>query len=251
MSFLALQSASVTQRGTKILDDLSFRVERGQMVGLLGPNGAGKTTAARAALGLQKLDSGTASLEGRDVADLTPPERARLVAYLPQSRTMAWPISVRELVNLGRFALHDDSKNKTAAIDAALEACDLTHLADRSIATLSGGEQARAHLARTLAAQTKALVVDEPTNALDPRHSFDILARLRQRADKGCAVLIILHDLVAAARYCDEIILLDRGRLITQGPPSEALSAENLAHIYQISGRWAGTDLQILGASPA
>jgi iron complex transport system ATP-binding protein len=253
MSILALNGASVLHANSKIIDELSFSVSRGQMVGLLGPNGAGKTTAARALLGLQKLHSGQATIDGSDVTRLSTQERARLVAYLPQTRAMAWPISVRELVALGRFAvrsgLRSNNNADMPAIEAALQSCDLTHLASRSITTLSGGEVARVHLARALAAETNALVVDEPTNALDPRHSFDVLSRLRQRAREGAAVLIILHDLAAAARYCDEIILLDRGKCIAQGAPRLALSRQNLAQTYQIEAKWAGADLHILGPS--
>jgi iron complex transport system ATP-binding protein len=255
MTVLALHQASVSYKGTSILEDVSFSITSGRMIGLLGPNGAGKTTAVRALLGLQPLTEGRATLDGRDVASMTPKQRAALVAYLPQSRTMAWPIGVREVVGLGRFALRDDlgrpSSADGVAIEAALRDCDLIHLANRSITTLSGGEMARVHIARALTAQTQALVVDEPTNALDPRHSFDILARLQARAQGGAAVLVILHDLSAAARFCDEIILLDSGKCIGQGPPRAILSPDNLAEVYSIEARWRGDDLYIIGPTPA
>jgi iron complex transport system ATP-binding protein len=255
MTQLALEGAHVELQGKALLKDVSFALSGGQMVGLLGPNGAGKTTAARALVGLQPLNRGQALLDGTDIAHLHPRQRAAHIAYLPQSRTMAWPISVRELVGLGRTAhasgLGKHQHQDREAIDAALSACDLLALAGRSIATLSGGERARAHLARALAAQTDILVLDEPTNALDPRHSLDILSLLQGRAKQGGAVLVVLHDLAAAARYCDTIILLDQGRCVAQGQAQDVLSAANLAQIYQIDARWDGPHLQILGPSAA
>jgi iron complex transport system ATP-binding protein len=255
MSLLSLHQANVTTKGAAILSDVSFSVASGQMVGLLGPNGAGKTTAARALLGLQALTSGNATLNGKDAHRLTPKDRARIASYLPQARKMAWPISVRDMVGLGRYS-HGDGLGRLRAddddaIEAALCDCDLSDLAPRSITTLSGGELARVHLARTFVASARALVVDEPTNALDPRHAFDSLARLKQRACDGNAVLVILHDLVAAARYCDQIVLLDKGKVVAQGVPRDVLTPAHLAKVYRINATWEGDALRLIGPSEA
>jgi iron complex transport system ATP-binding protein len=253
MSVLALSNACVSRQNVAILKDVSFSVSAGKMVGLLGPNGAGKTTAVRALLGLQGLSHGAATIDGRDTNTLTAQERARAVSYLPQARTLAWPISVREAVALGRFAfggpLGRPSAHDQAAVSEAITQCDLNHLATRSVSALSGGELARVHIARALASGTRALIADEPTNALDPRHGIDILSRLQIQAKNGAAVLVILHDLVSAARYCDEIILLDKGLVVAQGTPSEVLTPENLEQVYRIKAHWQDGDLKIFGAA--
>jgi iron complex transport system ATP-binding protein len=255
MSLLSLKNGHVVTKGTTLLNDVSFDVAPGQMIGLLGPNGAGKTTALRAMMGLQPLTSGTMTFDGRDVTSLSAKQRARIAAYLPQTRMMAWPVCVREVVALGRFAHHDGLARLTVAdsqaIEIALRDTDLTDLADRAVTSLSGGELARVHLARALVADTPALLVDEPTSALDPRHVFDTLARLQAKARGGVAVLVILHDLVAAAQFCDHIILLNSGKLVAQGPPDEVLSPAHLRAVYRIEAAWSGKRLQVLGPCSA
>jgi iron complex transport system ATP-binding protein len=243
MSLLALENACVTKERTSLLDDVSFQIKAGRAVGLIGPNGAGKTTAVRALLGLQPLASGRAILAGKDAHGLNPIERARVVSYLPQARSMTWPISVRDMVRLGLI----NRAQNADALDQALCACDLATLADRSIATLSGGELARVHLARTLISATPVIVVDEPTTALDLRHQFACLELLKARATAGAGVLVILHDLGAATRYCDELILLDGGKLMAQGPPKDILTPTILSRHYGVSGHWHGDQLIISG----
>jgi iron complex transport system ATP-binding protein len=250
MSALQLSNVSVVRQNVEILRDVSFTVPAGQMVGLLGPNGAGKTTAVRALLGLQDITSGQATLGGTDTKNLNPRQRARAISYLPQTRKMAWPIGVREAVALGRFAYGNPmghlSDLDQRAVDDAIARCDLTALKDRSVASLSGGELARVHIARALAGGAPALISDEPTNALDPRHSLEILALLKVRTQEGSAILVILHDLRAAAQFCDQIILLDQGKLVAQGTPREVLSSERLAQVYQIRATWDDDDLKII-----
>lgn len=255
MSVLSLTNAVVILNGVPVLNSVSFSVEPGKFVALLGPNGAGKTTAVRALLGAQALKSGTALIGAKPTANYSPRERALALSYLPQSRQLAWPICVREAVALGRFAQGGamgrlgplDAK----AVDGALQRCDLTGFANRSVASLSGGELARVHIARALAAGTPALIADEPTAALDPRHALDVLALLQGRAREGAAVLVILHDLSLAAQFCDEVILLNQGQLIAQAPPREALTPKILGDVYRVSASWAKVgdrdDLRIAG----
>jgi iron complex transport system ATP-binding protein len=253
MSALSLTDAVVTVQGIAILKSVSFRVEPGKLVALLGPNGAGKSTAVRALLGAQALTSGTAHIGTKRAGDYTPRERALAVSYLPQSRQLAWPIGVREAVALGRFA-HGGAMGRLGprdakAVEDALARCDLTGFANRSVASLSGGELARVHIARALAANTPALIADEPIAALDPRHALDVLSLLRARAREGAAVIVILHDLNLATQFCDEVILLNQGQLVAQGPPREALTPKTLADVYRVSASWVGNDLRITGTS--
>lgn len=248
---LKLHNASVTVHGAQLLRDVSFEVTPGKLVGLLGPNGAGKTTAVRALLGLQPLSAGHAYLDGQPSHSLTPKQRALRVSYLPQARKLAWPIAVREAVSLGRFAYGGPMGRlgpvDAAAVEDALTRCSLNGFEDRSVTSLSGGELARVHLARALASQGPALIADEPTAALDPGHSFDVLATLKSQASAGQAVLVVLHDLALAARFCDEIILLDQGKLAIQAPPREALTASTLANVYRVKATWADGQLSLSG----
>jgi iron complex transport system ATP-binding protein len=254
MSALTLEAARVTLTGgVRALDGTDLRVAAGETVGLLGPNGAGKTTALRALLGLQRLDGGRASLDGADPRALSPRARARRVAYLPQTRTLAWPIGVRETVALGRFA-HCGPMGRLDAADAAavasaLTACDLDALADRSTASLSGGELARVHVARALAAEAPALIADEPVAALDPGHAEALMGLLTARAKAGGAVLVVLHDLSLAARHCDRVIVLDHGRVVAEGAPADALTPALVARVHGVAARWSEGDLVVTGAA--
>lgn len=255
MSGLELDGAVVTLGGVRRLDDASLTAPPGALTGLLGPNGAGKTTAVRALLGLLRLEAGRARIDGADARRLDPRTRARAVAYLPQARPLAWPMSVRDVVALGRFA-HGGPLGRPGADDAAATAqaladCDLTALADRAGDTLSGGERARMHVARALAARTPALVADEPTAALDPRHAIAVLDILKARAAAGGAVLVILHDLALAARCCDRIVLMDSGRVVADGAPQAVLTPQRIAQVYGVAARWRDGALSVEGLTPA
>lgn len=248
---LKLHEASVTLQGAPLLRDVSFEVQPGKLVGLLGPNGAGKTTAVRALLGLQPLTAGQAYLDSQPAHSLSAKQRALTVSYLPQARKLAWPISVREAVALGRFAYGGPMGRlgpaDSAAVEDALSRCALKGFEDRAVTSLSGGELARVHLARALAAQAPALIADEPTAALDPGHSYDVLAALQAQARAGQAVLVVLHDLALAARFCDEIILLNQGKRVIQAPPQEALTPPILAEVFGVKGSWYRDQLILVG----
>jgi iron complex transport system ATP-binding protein len=255
MSGLSLCDAVVSLGGARRLDAASFEAPSGALTGLLGPNGAGKTTAVRALLGLLPLDAGTARIGVAAPRRLAPRDRARAVAYLPQARPLAWPMAVRDVVALGRFA-HGGPLGRPGPVDAAavaeaLAACDLVELADRAADTLSGGERARMHVARALAAGAPALVADEPTAALDPRHAIAVLDILKARAAAGAAVLVILHDLSLAARCCDRIVLMDRGRVAAAGAPQDVLTPERVAAVYGVAARWRDGALSVEGLTPA
>ena len=251
MSYLSLTDANVVQDKKSLLKNVSFSIESGMMVGLVGPNGAGKTTAVRALLGQQKMSSGSAKIAEINVATYTPQALARAIAYLPQTRHLAWPIGVYEAVALGRFAyggaLGRLSHVDKTAIDAAMLMCDLHMLARRSVASLSGGELARVHIARALASETLALIADEPIAALDPRHALDVLNLLKAKAQSGAAVLVILHDLNWAARFCDEIILMDQGHVVAQGAPRTILTSQSLADVFGVRASWDHDELTIWG----
>ena len=241
MADLAACGVSVTLGGHRILHDASLRLGPGELVALLGPNGAGKTTLLRALLGLVQRSGGRVRIGGDDPARLPASERARRIAYLPQSRPLAWPIRVRDVVALGRFA-HGASIGRlrgadAAAVERALLACGVGRLADRPCDTLSGGELARVHVARAMAAEAPFLIADEPTAALDPLHRHRIMGLVRACAGGGGGVLVVLHEAALAARFADRLVWLADGRIVADGPPEETLTPQRLAEVYGVRAR--------------
>jgi iron complex transport system ATP-binding protein len=239
-ALLEFTAASVLLGGRVVVGEVSLTIKRGEVVALLGANGAGKTTLLRAALGLAPVEFGTVSLMGTDPVLLSARERALCAAYLPQRPQSIWPISVEHLVALGRYA-HGAAPDRLgprdqAAVDAAIEACALKALRTRRMDEISGGEKARAHLARALAQQAPLLLLDEPTAGLDPAQTLGVADILRMRAGDG-AVLFSTHDVALAARVAQRVLLLQEGHVIAEGPPLEALTPEALAAAYGRIGK--------------
>ncbi|TXC71152.1 ABC transporter ATP-binding protein [Sphingomonas ginsenosidivorax] len=243
MVSIAAEGLSVSLSGTRVIDDLSVSLGSGALIGVVGPNGAGKSTLARALLGLLVPDAGRVTIDGDDVATLPSATIARRTAYLPQAYAVHWPLSVERLVGLGRLPHLGPFSRITqadqAAIDAAMHDTGTAHLADRTATELSGGERARVMLARALATGAPALIADEPLTSLDPGHQLEIMALLKDRARAGALVVVVLHDLGIAARFCDRLLLIDRGRLKADGPPQSVLTDAALAETYAITA-WRG-----------
>lgn len=239
-ALLELVGVSVLLRKQLVVAEVSLAIARGEIVALLGPNGAGKTTLMRAALGLAPIEFGTARLMGDDPLFLSARARALRAACLPQRPQSIWPISVEALVALGRFA-HGAAPDRLAAadqaaVDAALEACALTSLRTRRMDEVSGGEKARAHLARALAQHAPLLVLDEPTAGLDPAQSLGVAEILRTHASSGGAVLFSTHDVALAASVAHRVMLLKDGHVIAEGAPEAALTPEALKQAYGRKG---------------
>ena len=240
MSLLCVENLSVSLRGRPVFRDVSFAIGPGEVVGLIGPNGAGKTTLMRAALGLIPA-------EGRSsLAALEPRARARAAAWMPQSREIAWPVSVETLVMLGRTphlaAGQSPSGKDRAVVETVLERMGLAGLRARAATRLSGGEQARALIARALAQDTALVLADEPIASLDPAHQISTMQTFATLAQEGRSVLVSMHDLGLAARHCTRLILLGEGRLIADGLPGEVLTAERLARVFGITAWFGQTD---------
>lgn len=238
---LTLRDASVELGGRRIVADVSFELGAGQVTALLGANGAGKTTLLRAALGLAPLARGAALLSGANAHALSPRERALRVAYLPQRPLAVWPVPAQAVVALGRFA-HGAAPERLsaadqAAVDAAIAQCALEPLRRRRMDELSGGEKARAHLARALAQQAPLLVLDEPIAALDPGQALAAGEVLRAQAQAGGSALFSTHDIAFAARAADRVLLLSDGRLIGDGAPLTVLTSEALSRAYGCEAR--------------
>jgi iron complex transport system ATP-binding protein len=221
----------------EIVRDANLSLNAGELLALVGPNGAGKTTLMRALAGLIPAQ-GAITLADKPLGSLGPRERARMVSYLPQGHIFHWPMSVEEIVMLGR-APHGDafssaSPDDRAAVAHAMATTETGMFADRAVTTLSGGEKARVALARALATQAPVLLADEPTAALDPRHQLVVMELLREAARRGNAILAIMHDLTLAARFADRVLVMHEGRIVAQGTPVEALAPERLASVFGI-----------------
>ena len=232
-----LDRVSVTLGDRHVVEDVSADLAGG-VIGLIGPNGAGKSTLVRAIAGLIPSE-GAILIDGTSVAALPLRERARRIAYLPQGQSVHWPLTVERLVALGRLPhlapFARPGATDAAAIEQALMRTELLDLRDRPIDELSGGERARTLLARALAVEAPLLLADEPLAALDPAHQIEVMALLRAEAARGATVIAVLHDLTIAARWCDRLLLIDHGRLVSDGSPTEVLTADRIGSVYKVT----------------
>lgn len=231
------EGISVHRDGKCVLENIDLTIHPGEMLGVLGPNGAGKSTLLGALCGELKTTRGKLWLDEQLLTHWAGPQRARRLAVLPQNSTLSFAFKVQEVVAMGRLP-HDSGQQRDAEIvQAALAAADALHLHDRSYLTLSGGERQRVHLARVLAQLWpgeggQTLLLDEPTSMLDPLHQHTTLQAVRDFAHRGGAVMVILHDLNLAARYCDRLLLLESGRPYALGSPDAVLVPEALQAVF-------------------
>ncbi|MBY8820785.1 ABC transporter ATP-binding protein [Sphingomonas colocasiae] len=236
---LTARSLSLSLGRRLVLDAISLSVRPGRITVLLGPNGAGKTSLLRCLAGLLRPESGAIMLDDAPIGTLPLRERARRIGYLPQSAELVWSLNARDVIALGRHPWRSPfaapSEADRAAIADAMTATDTERFADRPANELSGGERARVLLARVLAGSPEWLLADEPLASLDPAHQIDILDRFRAAADRGCGVVIVLHDLNHAARIADDIALLHGGRLVAHGPAADTLTPAAIAEIFDLS----------------
>lgn len=240
MMTIAINELAVELGRREILHGVTAQLHAGSLIGVIGPNGAGKSTLVRALAGLVPAAKGTVSLDGIDIAAIPPRVLARRIAYLPQGQTLHWPLTVERLVALGRLP-HLGPMSRIAeadrlAVHEAMARADVTHLAARVATELSGGERARAMLARALAVGAPALVVDEPLASLDPGHQIDVMEMLAREARSGALVIAVLHDLNLAARHCDRLLAIDQGRLVADGSPTQVLTDDMLRSVYGVTG---------------
>jgi iron complex transport system ATP-binding protein len=234
---LEVQQLRVQRGATTVLDEVNLQLLPGQVLGVLGPNGAGKSTLLGALSGELAASAGQVLLDGRDLASWPGPERARRLAVLPQTSSLDFAFRVEDVVAMGRLPHSSGRELDGQIIDAALTAADAAYLSGRNYLTLSGGERQRVHLARVLAQlwpgeEGQTLLLDEPTSMLDPLHQHSTLQAVRDFAGRGAAVMVIVHDLNLAARYCDRLLLLANGRPQVLGTPDEVLQPENLQLVF-------------------
>lgn len=234
---ITAEQISVLRDDKCVLADVTVTLEPGEVLGVLGPNGAGKSTLLGAMCGELKPTHGRLLLDGQLLSHWTGPQRACRMAVLPQISSLNFAFRVQDVVAMGRLP-HDSGRQRDAEIiQAALEAVDALHLRDRSYLALSGGERQRVHLARVLTQvwpgeRGQTLLLDEPTSMLDPLHQHTTLQAVRAFADRGGAVMVILHDLNLAARYCDRLLLLESGRTHAVGNPEDVLLPDALRAVF-------------------
>jgi iron complex transport system ATP-binding protein len=236
-----LRAEAVTVRYAELdrpaLEDVTLEVAAGSLTAVIGPNGSGKSTLMRAVLGAVPLASGRVSVDGRAVDAWTRRDLARAVGVVSQRESIAFPLTTRELVAMGRYPhlgpLAPEAEIDRAAVARALEACHLGQLAERDVGTLSGGELQRARFARALATEPRALVLDEPTAGLDIRHEMELLELVRTSAERGMTVLLVTHGLDIMSQFADRVILLSKGRVAAEGTPAQVMREDVLREVYE------------------
>lgn len=251
---LDIRGLEVILGGRHVLGPFDLEVPRGAFLGILGPNGSGKTTLLRALTGVVKTSAGEVLLEGRSLRDYRALELARLVGVVPQQFNLDFSFTVEEMVAMGRYAHGGrgsaaprgadgagatDSAGAGGAADgtavaAALAETGLTSLAGRLVTELSGGERQRALIAQTLAQETPTLLLDEPLNNLDLNHQLEIMQLLGRLHAAGRTIAVVLHDLNMAAQYCEELVLLDQGRLVARGEPKDILDPRVILEVFRV-----------------
>ncbi len=238
--------------GDKIIRDVNLSVRSGESVGIIGPNGAGKSTLLHLMIGLLSPDKGEANLGNENATAMEPLARARRVAFVPQSARVNFPYTVAEIVAMGRHPhlgifseLDSEGRDKIAW---AMEATGTTELSKRLFSQLSGGEAQRVILARALAQDAPALVLDEPTASLDLRHQSLLYGLLEElNKTRGMTLVVVTHDVNLAAEYCPRLIGLREGRILLDGPPDQVVTAQGMQKLYGVEAdilrdgesRWA------------
>ena len=234
---LVVENLHFAYNNKSILDGVDLRARVGEFVGVVGPNGVGKTTLMRLISGVLDPTAGSITIGGADLSTLKPAQRARLVSVVPQNPQLPLGFNVADLVLMGRNPylklLQWEGRRDLEIVIRAMDLTDTAHLADRSIATLSGGESQRALVAMALAQETPVMLLDEPTSSLDLAHQTGIMDLVRGvQQQRGGTIVVAMHDLTLAAQYCDWLLMLAEGRVYAAGPPEAVLTRENISKVY-------------------
>lgn len=236
---LSAQDLSINRGGIAVVKSVSAALDPGTITAIVGPNGAGKSSLLMGLAGLLFPASGTVRLGEDALGDLTVQTRAKAIGYLPQNADIAWDVAVEVLVSLGRLPHRDRGQE---AIERAIRALALEDLRHRPVSRLSGGEKARALLARVLAGESQWILADEPLAALDLAHQLALISHLKRCAQEGQGVVIVLHDLAIAMNHADRVLVLRDGELIADGDPPHALGEATIARGWDVSARWIGAE---------
>ncbi len=238
MTLLEANDLSVRLGKKTILDRINFNLQTGELVALIGPNGSGKTTMLKTLSGLLLPERGKIVFFGTPLASIKRDQLAQSLAYLPQGNENHWSVTAETLVMLGRLPhrkhwqspSHQDRK----IVENALIACDALQFKNCPVNHLSGGEKARVMLARALAVEPKILLADEPIAGLDPGHQLEIMGRFQKLSGSGMGIIIVIHDLTLAARFCHRLVLLCNQHILADDSPDHVLTEKNLSQCFNI-----------------
>jgi len=236
---LSIKGVRFGYDSTEILNGVTFEVAEGEVLGIIGPNGAGKTTLLRCINRTLEPWAGVVLVDDQDVARWDRREIAQRMGLVPQDPTIAFPFTVLDVVLMGRHPhrspLGGESRRDLEVVKEALWLTDTLQFADRPITGLSGGERRRVVIARALAQEPRVLLLDEPTLHLDLSHQLEVLDLVRRLAgEQGLIAVLTSHDLNLAARYCDRLLMLERGRVYAVGTPEEVLTPANIRRVYRV-----------------
>jgi iron complex transport system ATP-binding protein len=225
--------------GRWLLQEIDLCVKKGEMVGVLGSNGSGKSSLIRCLTGEWKPDSGEVRLKEKRIESYSPKQRSRIVAVLSQEPLGEIGFTVEEIVRMGRYPYRGRwpwaSKHDLDVCERVLKQTGLWSMKHRQVAELSGGERQRVAIARTMAQEPELLVLDEPTTFLDIRHQLSILDLLKKwQRECGMTILVVLHDLNLAAQYCDRLVLMKEGQIVTSGVPEEVITRGRIEEVYGV-----------------
>ncbi len=242
---LKVEHISYSYERNQVLDDVSFEAEAGEVLALLGPNGIGKTTLLKAFSGIMRPQQGRTFVDGEDILQMPPGQRARLIAYVPQYTANLFPVSVADAVLMGRqpFVRFRPKEEDKRVVFEILEQLELTQFAFRNIEALSGGERQRVFIARALAQEPKLLLLDEPTSSMDIKnmlHTMDMIVELVKK--KNITAVVSIHDLNLASMFCDKFLFLKEHRVFAHGAGAEVLTSENLQDVYKVNTKITQVD---------
>jgi iron complex transport system ATP-binding protein len=227
--------------GKKILDGISARFEPGRIHGIIGPNGSGKSTLLKNICRIWEPQSGSIVINGKDYSEIPRKELSTMVTLVPQNTTIGFPISVFDIVSMGRNPhlgrFEGVRKKDREIIERALQQTNISALKDRNINELSGGEGQLAIIARAIATEASLILLDEPTSELDVKHTLEIVDILYEFKEQGKTILVTIHDLNLARRFCDRISILCRGKLFYSGTPEDAFAEENIKQVFGVNVR--------------
>ena len=237
-TFMQLSGVGLNKGPAAILSDISFVLQPGELVMLVGPNGAGKSTLLSILAGLSPPSSGSLTIQGSAVDDWPREQWARHITLVPQLSQMGFPLTVREVVELGGLAHSQSVVALRDATQKAIRDWDIEYLAEQEVRLLSGGEQQRTQLARSWIQvhqpDSGLWLLDEPLSALDLKHQRQCLQRVQQLKQEGKAVVMVVHDLNLALRYADRVLMLCCGELIADGDAATVLTAERVSDVFQV-----------------
>lgn len=236
----------------QILKDINFQIEKGKIYGILGNNGSGKSTLLKALSRINPVKNGTIFIDKKDINLYSAKHLAQTIALVPQQTNLMFDFSALQIALMGRIPyqkpLYADSQEDLEIVKQSMLRTNTWHLRDMNAKNLSGGEFQRLIIARALSQQTPILMLDEPISSLDIRHQFDIMSLLKQiNKETNATILIIIHDLNLAMRYCDEVILLNKGELVAKGKSKQVLTQDNISKHFGIKVNINQDYLQIIG----